>query len=276
VDYTHCEVPVTLKLLWGKVRSFAEVENKDGKIDRTKTPYFYIGDKNPVGPKTWKVRQLLFVKPDYVVLFDRVYGEVPHRYNLHVTGANLRREGASLRVDGRFDLDLLAYVQHPAEFEMETGELIPHVHPGGGGEAARAKHAQQYFRLYNKTDGVYRTILFAQERGRAVHIEPVSTSGIKVVTPEYTDYVWLNNDLVDESGNGVEFIGRAGWIRRLPDGSVMASLPDGERLQAFGRCFEGRGPWSYNMHGTGHVEIHAGAPRRVKITETRGAAWSRQ
>ena len=73
VDYTHCEVPVTLKLLWGRVRSFAEVENKDGKIDRTKTPYFYIGDKNPVGPKCWKVRLLMFVKPDYVVLFDRVY-----------------------------------------------------------------------------------------------------------------------------------------------------------------------------------------------------------
>ncbi len=221
IDYTHCEVPVTLKLLWGKVRTFAEVENKDGKIDRTKTPYFYIGDKNPVGPKTWKVRQLLFVKPDYTVLFDRVYGQVPHRYNLHFTGDNIQcsaddcgdrsfvnkkllkahakactpnfgvqplgcssrinakfqdsdhcsanglnrlpaGNGALITADGRFDLDLLAYVQHPAEFEMETGEIIPNVHPGCGGEEAKKKHAQNYFRLYNHTDGIYRTLLFAK------------------------------------------------------------------------------------------------------------------
>ncbi|MFZ4778946.1 MAG: hypothetical protein ACOYM3_26570, partial [Terrimicrobiaceae bacterium] len=172
VDYTHCEVPVTLKLLWGKVRTFAEVENKDGKIDRTKTPYFYIGDKNPVGPKTWKVRQLLFVKPDYTVLFDRVYGQVPHRYNLHFTGKDIKRKGQTITAGGRFDLDLLAHVQHPAEFEMETGELIPNFNPPGKPDE-KLKHAQHYFRLYNKTDGIYRTLLFAKERNREVRIENV-------------------------------------------------------------------------------------------------------
>jgi hypothetical protein len=67
-----------------------------------------------------------------------------------------------ITADGRFDLDLLAYVQHPAEFEMETGEIIPNVHPGCGGEEAKKKHAQNYFRLYNHTDGIYRTLLFAK------------------------------------------------------------------------------------------------------------------
>lgn len=269
LDYTRCEVPVTLKLLWGKVRSFAEVENKDGKIDRNKTPYFYIGDKNPVGPKTWKVRQLLFVKPDYTVMFDRVYGRVPHRYNLHFTGTDIRREGSWITAKGRFDLDLLAFVQHPAEFEMETGELIPNYNPPGKPDE-RLKHAQHYFRLYNKTDGIYRTLLFAKERSRDVHIEPCGVSGMKVVTPEYTDYIWLHNDGVDEAGDdGVHFIGRAGWIRSLSDGSVSACLADGERIQAFGLCFEGRGPWSYNMDAAGMVNIHGGAPRRVVVSERR-------
>ena len=37
-------MPVTLKLLWGRVRSFEEVDDRDGKVAREKTPYFYIGD----------------------------------------------------------------------------------------------------------------------------------------------------------------------------------------------------------------------------------------
>jgi hypothetical protein len=333
VDYTHCEVPVTLKLLWGKVRTFAEVENKDGKIDRTKTPYFYIGDKNPVGPKTWKVRQLLFVKPDYTVLFDRVYGQVPHRYNLHFTGTGIQvsgvrcqvsgvrapvlsgrnlsslrspsakdeeadctrdvasysgqvskecsanelnrlpitdyrlpaGNGALITADGRFDLDLLAYVQHPAEFEMETGEIIPNVHPGCGGEEAKKKHAQNYFRLYNKKDGIYRTLLFAKERNREVRIENVGVCGMKVVTPEYTDYVFIHNDVIDESCDGVRFVGRVGWIRRDAKGNVQACVPDGDLIQAFGTKIEGRGPWTYNIDGNDGIKLFEGPPRSVRV-----------
>ena len=273
LDYTRCEVPVTLKLLWGKVRTFAEVDQKDGKIDRTEIPFFYIGDKNPVGPKVWKVRQLLFVKPDYVVLFDRVYGQVPHRYNLHVTGTDIQRKGCCITVRGRFDLDLLAYVQHPAEFEMESGELIPDYNPPGKPDE-RLKHAQHYFRLYNKTGGIYRTLLFARERGREVSVEQISASGMKIVTPEYTDYVWLHNDTVDERGtaasggvsdSGVHFIGRSGWIRRDKNGKVQACLADGELIQAFGLRMEGRGPWSYNVKGTGDIALHDGAPRSIRI-----------
>jgi len=261
LDYTRCELPVTLKLLWGKVRSFDEVENKDGKIDRTTTPYFYIGDKNPVGPKVWKVRQLLFVKPDYTVLLDRVYGRVPHRYNLHFTGTGIQRDGATIHAQGRFDLDLLAHVQHPAEFTMETGELVPNVHPGCGGEEMRAKHAQHFFRLYNPEDGIYRTLLFARERQREVRIENVGASGLKVITPEYTDYVWLHNDTVDEAADGLRFVGRAGWIRRTAEGHISACIPDGELISAFGESFDGRGPWSTGDSGA--ITIHRGAPRVV-------------
>lgn len=236
-----------MKLLWGKVRSFAEVENKDGKIDRTKTPYFYIGDKNPVGPKTWKVRQLLFVKPDYTVLFDRVYGQVPHRYNLHVTGKDIRRKGQVIAADGRFDLDLLAYVQHPAEFQMETGEIVPGVHPGCGGDEARKLHSQHYFRLYNQADGIYRTLVFARERDRDVRIENVGSCGMKVVTQEYTDYVFIGNEVVDEQCGEVGFSGRVGWMRRDAKGNIQACVPDGDLIQAFGVELKARGPWTYNM-----------------------------
>jgi hypothetical protein len=278
LDYTHCEVPVTLKLLWGKVRTFAEVENKDGKIDRTKTPYFYIGDRNPVGPKTWKVRLMMFAKPDYLVIFDRVYGQVPHRYNLHVTGTDIQvsgvrvqgagngadgstfaGEGALIAATGRFDLDLLACVQHPAAFDIETGELVPHVHPGCGGEAARARHAQHYFRLYNRTDGLYRTVLFAQERGRDVRIEPLAAGGFRVTTPEYTDEVYLHNEVIVSAG----FTGRAGWIRRWSDGRVLACVPDGDRIEGYGIRIEGRGPWTYGVDSPGAIALRGGPPRQV-------------
>ncbi len=264
LDYTHCEIPVTLKLLWGKVRTFAEIENKDGKIDRNKTPYFYIGDRNPVGPKTWKVRKMFFIKPDYLVIFDQVYGQVPHRYNLHFTGKDIKRKGQTVTAKGRFDLDLLAYVQHPAEFEMETGELVPNVHPGCGGEEARAKHSQNYFRLYNKTDGIYRTLIFAKERNREVRIESVG-GGIKVTTPEYTDYVFMNNEVAKEKGPGIIFTGRSGWIRQEKNGRIQACVPDGEHIEAFGIKIEGRGPWSYNLDGKGKTVTHGGPPRKITV-----------
>lgn len=260
VDYTHCEVPVTLKLLWGKVRSFAEVENKDGKIHRDQTPYYYIGDKNPVGPKCWKVRLLLFVKPDYVVLFDRVYGEVPHRYNLHFTGDSLQRTGNLITARGRFDLDLLLYVQSPAEFAIETGELVPNYHPAGKPDESR-KHAQHYVRLYNHQDGIYRTVIFAQERGRAVQIQSLGRTGLQITTPEYTDHVFLHNDVVREPG----FVGRAGWLRRRADGTVQVCVPDGEWIAGFGREFTGRGPWTYNLDQPNAVTLRGGPPRTVRV-----------
>lgn len=265
LDYTRCEVPVVLKLLWGKVRSFAEVENKDGKIDPAQTPFFYIGDKNPVGPKVWKVRQLLFVKPDYTVLFDRVYGRVPHRYNLHFTGADFRREGPAITADGRFDLDLLAYVQHPREFALETGELVPKVHAERTGNDAARKHAQHYFRLYNETDGLYRTLLFAKERGREVAVSAMGDHGVKIVTSEYTDYVFLHDEFIRVETGEAAFQGRAGWIRRERGGRVQACVPDGDLIAAFGHTFAGRGPWSYGVLESEAVQVHRGAPRTVRV-----------
>lgn len=264
VDYTHCEVPVTLKLLWGRVRSFAEVEGRDGVVDRTKTLYFYIGDENPVGPKVWKVRLLLFVKPDYLVLFDRVYGEVPHRFNLHFTGDELRREGNLLSATGRFGIDLLGLVQHPAEFDWETGELVPA--PQRFGEGTLNPHRQHYGRVSNHQDGIYRTVLFAREPGREVQLTGYGEAGVRITTPEYTDYVFLHNDVVAHHDAKVGFTGRCGWVRQSTAGVVQAVVPDGELLEAFGHRIEGRGPWEFNQDGKGEVRPLGGVPRTFRVT----------
>ncbi len=262
LDYTRCEMPVILKLLWGRVRSFDEVDNVTGSDTWLKAPYFYIGDHNPVGPKCWKVRQILFVKPDYMVIFDRVYGDIPHRYCLHVTGDNLQRDGQILSADGRFDLDLKVFVQHPTEFEMKTGELIPNLHPGCGGEENKKNHAQKWFRLYNHADGIYRTVLFAKERGRDVLMESFGESGIKVITPEYTDYVFLHNDVINQPG----FNGRAGWIRQYADGRITSVVPDGECISAFGKTITGRGPWKYNLDGSENITTEGPTPRKIIVS----------
>jgi hypothetical protein len=265
VDYTHCEVPVTLKLLWGRVRSFDEVDGKDGVIDRTRTPYFYIGDRNPVGPKVWVVRLLLFVKPDYIALFDRVYGDVPHRYCLHTVADEVRRDGAFLHARGRFDLDLLGYVQHPADFEAETGEWIPNLPPDDGRDAARP-HRQSWFRVLNRRDGIYRTLLFARERDRDVTITAAGDAGIRVTTSAYTDYVFLHNDPVTvELPDGVGFDGRVAWIRRTAKGEIQACVPDGSGIAAFGARIEGRGPWTYRLDGRAGTELKGGPPRPVLV-----------
>jgi hypothetical protein len=188
-------------------------------------------------------------------------------HRLPITGhRSLSAEhGALLTADGRFDLDLLAFVQHPRQFELETGELIPKVHPGCGGEEARRKHAQHYFRLYNKQDGIYRTLLFAKERGRDVRIAAAGENGVSVVTPEYTDYIFLHNDVVTEQTPEVSFAGRVGWIRRDAAGHIRAVVPNGDRITAFGVALDGAGPWSYNLDGSGRVALLGGPPRQVVV-----------
>ena len=262
VDYTHCELPVTLKLSYGRMRSFEEM---DGPPE--KPAFFYIGDENPVGPKTWKNRLLLFVKPDYVVIFDRVFGAVPHRYNLHVTADEIKRDGGIIRAAGRFDLDLLCCVQHPAKFEFETGEFFPG--PQRFGEGAGNPHRQRYFRIYNLGDGIYRTLLFAQERDRSVHIEAAGPYGFKIITPEYVDYVFANDEMVYEDVGDMAFAGRVGWIRRTSTGTIAACVPDGDSIAGFGIRIDGRGPLHYNMDGRGSVQID-GVPREVRVSRGNG------
>jgi len=252
VDYSRCEVPVTLKLQHGYIRSWAEI---DGPYVAPK--FFYLCDENPVGPKTWKTRQLLFVKPDYVVLFDRVFGAVPHRYNLHVTADAINRDGAIVRAKGMFDLDLLCYVQHPRLFEFQDGEFIP----GGG---TRPEQRQRFFRIYNTTDATYRTVLFAKERDRQVTVSTIGTTGVKIVTPEYTDFAFASDQVVEEQTSEVRFSGRVGWIRREASGKITACMPDGDVIEAFGKRIEGRGPWSYNMDGKQTIE-YKGVPRKISV-----------
>ncbi len=257
VDYTRAEMPVVLKLSYGRVRTFAEIDGPPQK-----PLFFYIGDENPVGPRAWKRRLLLFVKPDYVLLYDRVFAAVPHRFNLHVTADAITPHRQEIRCTGRFDLDLLCFVQHPAEFRLEKGELIPA--PSIFGEGDANPQRQHFFRLYNDTDGVYRTVLFAQERGRDVHIEPCGSAGVKIVTPEYTDYAFASDELVEIAEDGVRFNGRVGWIRRTGDGTIRAALPDGDMIEAFGRSFDGVGPWAYNTDWRQTLDVR-GTPRRVVV-----------
>ncbi len=262
VDYTRCEIPVGLPLLHGRIRSFEE-------IDEPSQPplFFYIGDENPVGPKVWKTRLLLFIKPDYIAIFDRVHGPVPHRYNLHVTADEIRRDGRHIKARGRFDLDLHCLVQYPTEFNFEDGEVQPAPELFGVGETNG--HRQKYFRLYNNTDGVYRTLLFAAEKGRQVSLEPANANGIKITTAQFTDFVFINDEEVDEEIDGgvcgpIRFSGRSGWIRRYASGTIAACMAHGNLIEAFGTRIEGRGPWHYNMAGDGAL-VTNGVPRRVNI-----------
>ncbi len=266
VDFTHCEMPVTLKLLWGRMRSFDEIDGKHAQVDRMDTPYHYIGDENPVGPKTWKVRLLMFIKPDYVAIFDRVYGDVPHRWNIHVTADGIETPMPRITATGRFDLDLLAFVQHPARHEVETGFITPNMRNRARADDA-ALHSQSFARVYNREDGIYRTALFAKERDREVTLETAGEHGIKVVTPEYTDYVFLHDDVVRVQCDEFGFVGRAGWIRRGAGGAVQACLADGDEIAAFGRRMTGMGPWTYNVDQPDTVVIKDGPPRVISVTE---------
>lgn len=257
VDYTRCEMPVVLKLSWGKVRTFDEMAHPTPPL------FFYIGDNNPLGPRSWKKRLLLWVKPDYLLTFDRVFGPVPHRYNLHSVSDAITRAGQHIHCHGRYDLDLHCFVQEPVDFRLETGELVPT--PERYGEKDTNIHWQSFFRLYNDTGARYRAVLFAQEWERAVTMEAFGPYGVKVTTPEYTDYAFINDEMAYEARDGVCFGGRVGWIRRWQCGKIEAALPDGDYLGAFGLRFDGRGPWVYNEDGRETFRI-PGTPRGVRVS----------
>lgn len=80
-------------------------------------------------------------------------------------------------------------------------------------------------------DGVYRTVLFAREPGRDVVITAAGKTGVKIETPEYSDYVFLGDEWVEEECDEIQFSGRAGWIRRETNGTVQTALPDGECIR---------------------------------------------
>jgi len=258
-DFTRAEMPVVLKLSYGKVRSFAEIDGPPRQ-----PLYFYIGDENPVGPRAWKRRLLLYVKPDYLLLFDRVFAAVPHRFNLHTVSNEITRQDATIICRGRYDQDLLCFVQHPVHFRLEQGELAPAPQLFGDGEDN--PHRQRYFRLYNDHDGIYRTVLFAREQGREVVITSCGATGVCVTTPEYTDYAFASDENIDFHAGNVRFGGRVGWIRRSASGVISAIMPDGDLLEAFGVRLAGRGPWSYTSDRAVPLDIR-GTPRRVTVEE---------
>jgi hypothetical protein len=260
VDYTRCEVPITQKLLHGRLRTFEEVDATTSE----KPMYFYIGDENPIGPKAWKRRLLLYVKPDYLVIYDRVFGAAAHRYNLHVTANSIEREGAYITAAGRFDLDLLCFVQHPTSFVYSNGEFYPAEPTDKGRRASAEAQRQCFFRLINKTDGVYRTVLFAREKQRKVDIAAIGTCGVRITTAEYADYVFLSDDWLSVAQPDVRFEGHAGWIRKHADG-VCAVMPDGDSIAAHGKTIAGRGPWTYNLGGKGELEVR-GVPRIIRMS----------
>jgi hypothetical protein len=138
---------------------------------------------------------------------------------------------------------------------MEEGELIP-----GGVREQR----QRFCRLYNPADGVYRTVLFAQERGRDVRLEPVGAAGVRIVTREYEDLVFINDERATENLTDAQFQGRVGWIRRETSGRISACVPDGESISALGMTIAGRGPWWYDDHDSPELSV-ASVPRPIQV-----------
>ena len=104
-------------------------------------------------------------------------------------------------------------------------------------------------------------MIFAKERGRDVKLSAIGETGIKIETPEYTDYAFLKNEGVKEVHPEVRFDGSAGWIRQVKaDRSVQAMMLDGDSIAAFGTTLRGRGPWMYDK---GTLTLLGGAPRSV-------------
>jgi len=261
--YTQCDVPLTQKLLWEDVRTFEQQDH--GSIHRDDTPYYYIGDPNPVGPKAWKTRKLLFVKPDYLVLSDRVYGAVDHRLNLHVNATEMRVTQDGFYAPGEFGVNLHCHLHGFGTLQQKTGTFTPKVQDNDSGQ----KQTQYFMRLYNKNDGVYRTLLFAQESGQDVQIRPVGDFGWVVTTKLYTDFVvvsdhWLSvEEKVD--GQTYEFCGCTGWIRRHVGGAVNAALIEGESFAGLGARFSGRGPWLYNIDQPDAFQLLGGPERSLSV-----------
>ena len=102
---------------------------------------------------------------------------------------------------------------------------------------------------------------------REVSIESCGTAGMKITTPEYTDYVFVSDTRISEQLDDVHFIGKSGWIRRDARGEIRAVMAEGERIEAFGITITGRGPWTYNADGSAQAQRHRHAAAGVDDVE---------
>ena len=197
---------------------------------------YLVADASAASPVLQFYRHILFVKPDYFIVWDFIRSYVPAEWMLHTPAREIVKTEHSFECRTPWEVDLDVHVLLPKE-PIDTVE-------GGGrfgawqnpdGRGAPPFTHQKYVRIRNTPNRDFLTVLHA--RGRkdprlTTRLVGTTENVLEIKTGASTDYVLLfpvPRDFTDDA-LGIAMRGRVGVVR--PGG---LTLVDGERL-----CFQGK------------------------------------
>lgn len=241
---------------------------RDPDTPRFAQKYNYLDHEAPLGPKVWRRRALLFVKPHYLVLLDDVDGVTPSRFNLHCVADKVRLRADRLEYAGRFGMDLSVFVAEPASFTIETGRHAP--------QRGTTDHSQCFARLQPATPNLgqasqqYRTVLYPHTPTESVSFRRLEDGvGVEVDGPAGRDRVWLARETLVCDGPDYSFTGSVAFTRLAPTRELH--LLRGRHLRVEDLAIEGEGPIHVECHPDGRLTVRTDGPAR-RITVTRAGA----
>lgn len=164
-------------------------------------------------------RFLVFVKPHYFVIYDHIPRNVyTAQWYLHCQAKSVAIDGPSVRFEGNWGVDLEARWFLPATPRIRAGQFGVQRHA-----VVEQAGPRDFFAWVAP---VRPGMKFDVRRGGAANV-------LHVAGPGYEDTIFLAPSSLAWSGQGIEFEGRAGVVRRargrietaLLDGTVLRSSP---------------------------------------------------
>jgi|GEM_PF-3260477 len=138
-------------------------------------------------------RYTLFVKPDYLIIFDNIIScPYAHSWNLHCQSEDVLVEGNEARFRGKFGVDLKAQFIVPQKAEIESGNFS----------------VQQYITAKQYHNKDWRVLVEPHKRGASKGFDISTCANERVMLvrcAEYTDEVILANAPFEYNGKTVQF-----------------------------------------------------------------------
>ena len=152
----------------------------------------YLDQRVPCEEITY-YRYTLFVKPDYLIIFDNIIScPYFHSWNLHCQSEDVLVDGNEARFSGKFGVDLSAQFIVPQKAEIESGSFS----------------VQQYIRAKQYHSKDWRVLVEPHKRGASKGFEISTRANDRVMLvrcAEYTDEVILANSPFEYNGKTVQF-----------------------------------------------------------------------
>jgi len=193
---------------------------------------------------TW-IRRVLFLKdrdplgPNYFLIRDDFISEepLPGEWNVWTLAEKVDVASRPAVVTGKYGVALDVYMAEPADPQWSTREDTNRFLPGGSRAYLVDKDWVEVLtnlRARQKPGKGFLAVLYPRKREeqRPTYQALAGGKGVKVVTPRGTDWAFLSAEVVKWSGDGLQFEGTAGAIRKTDEGYEVVFAEPGKATVA--------------------------------------------